>query len=203
MTNIPIHETFQATIQGEGYWAGTPVDFIRLAGCPVGCPWCDTGYADGGKGLPRLLRSHEDLIAELQSPRVVISGGEPAIHPGLGALIASLQAANKQVHLETSGAFWQAIPDEVWVTLSPKAHVSRYPVEPNVWNRANEFKLVIATGDEIDFYQNWLEQFPSTPVFLQPEWTVRDRTLPLVLDLLHRYPHYRLSLQLHKFIGVQ
>lgn len=42
---VLIHETFQNTIQGEGYWTGALVDFIRFYGCPVGCPWCDTGYA--------------------------------------------------------------------------------------------------------------------------------------------------------------
>lgn len=43
-SSIPVHETFQETIQGEGYWSGTPCDFIRLSGCPVGCWFCDTGY---------------------------------------------------------------------------------------------------------------------------------------------------------------
>ena len=49
---LPIHETFQSTVQGEGYWTGCLVDFIRLYGCPVGCPWCDTGYADPRANLP-------------------------------------------------------------------------------------------------------------------------------------------------------
>jgi organic radical activating enzyme len=47
--NILIHETFQQTVQGEGHWVGLPVDFIRLAGCPVGCHFCDTGYANGNQ----------------------------------------------------------------------------------------------------------------------------------------------------------
>ena len=203
IVRIPIHETFQMTIQGEGYWAGTPVDFIRLAGCPVRCPWCDTGYADGGKHTPRLLRSLPELIAELRSPRVVISGGEPFIQPQLNALIAALHGANKRVSIETSGAVWQAVPDTVWVTLSPKAHVSRYPVAEPFWTRANEIKVVIATGTELEFYQPWLAQLSETPVCLQPEWNERDRTLPLILDLLKQHPHYRLSVQLHKLIGVK
>jgi organic radical activating enzyme len=69
---LPIHETFQSTVQGEGYWTGSLVDFIRLSGCPVRCPWCDTGYADGGANLPRLERSIGELLAEIKSPRVVI-----------------------------------------------------------------------------------------------------------------------------------
>jgi 7-carboxy-7-deazaguanine synthase len=201
MQTIPIHETFQQTIQGEGYWAGTPVDFIRLAGCPVGCPWCDTGYAEGGADLPRQARRLDELIAELQSPRVVISGGEPFIHRQLPELVEAVIASGRGVAIETSGAFWQDVSPVAWVTLSPKEHISpRYPVRPQMWQRANEVKIVISSGTELDFYRSHL--IPETPIFLQPEWIDRDRTLPLVLELLRQFPIYRLSLQLHKFIGV-
>jgi organic radical activating enzyme len=203
MISLPIHETFQQTIQGEGYWAGTPVDFVRLAGCPVKCPWCDTGYADGGASLPRGLRTASELIAELCSPRVVISGGEPMMYPQLSDFVTMIEATQRQVSIETSGAFWQPVSDSTWVTLSPKTHVSpRYPVVETLWQRANEIKLVIATGSELDFYNNYLSYPTSTPVFLQPEWTNIDQTLPLVLNLLQKYPQYRLSLQLHKYVGV-
>ncbi|MFM6189568.1 MAG: 7-carboxy-7-deazaguanine synthase QueE [Planktothrix sp.] len=203
MFEIPVHETFQSTIQGEGYWVGTPVDFIRLAGCPVGCPWCDTGYGDGGMNLPRQVRSFEDLMAELRSTRVVISGGEPFIYAQLPALINTIEATGRTVSIETSGSFWQPISDSVWVTLSPKHHVNpKYPVVPFMWKRASEIKLVIETGTELEFYAQYLELNPQIPVFLQPEWTQRDRTFPLVLDLLKQFPHYRLSVQLHKYLNV-
>ena len=203
MFEIPVHETFQSTIQGEGYWVGTPVDFIRLAGCPVGCPWCDTGYGDGGMILPRQVRSFEDLMAELRSTRVVISGGEPFIYAQLPALINTIEATGRTVSIETSGSFWQPISDSVWVTLSPKHHVNpKYPVVPFMWKRASEIKLVIETGTELEFYAQYLELNPQIPVFLQPEWTQRDRTFPLVLDLLKQFPHYRLSVQLHKYLNV-
>ncbi|MCG9893510.1 MAG: 7-carboxy-7-deazaguanine synthase QueE [Thermosynechococcaceae cyanobacterium MS004] len=199
---LPIHETFQQTIQGEGYWSGTPVDFIRLAGCPVGCPWCDTGYGDGGTDLPRQLRGLGELMAELKSPRVVISGGEPFLYPQLSALVDAVLASSRGVAIETSGAFWQEISASAWVTLSPKQHVSpRYPVQSQMWTRANEIKLVVSDGTELAQYQPYF--LPATPVFLQPEWTDRDRTVPLVLTLLRQYPSYRLSLQLHKWIGVE
>lgn len=202
LITLPIHETFQSTVQGEGYWSGALVDFIRLSGCPVGCPWCDTGYADGGKGLPRYLRSLSDLMAELRSPRVVVSGGEPFIHQSLPELVNALLALGKAVSIETSGSYWQPIMPEAWITLSPKQHVSpRYPVDERFWQRANEVKLVIATGDELALYQPYFRQ--DCPVYLQPEWNQRDRALPTILKLLQQNPTYRLSVQLHKFIGVQ
>ncbi len=202
MTQLAIHETFQQTIQGEGYWAGTPVDFIRLAGCPVGCPWCDTGYADGGKGLPREWRSLPHLLAELKTPRVVISGGEPFLQPELVTLVDALLNDDRTVSIETSGAIWREIDDRAWVTLSPKHHVSpRYPVQPEFWSRANEVKLVIAQPEDLMFYNQALVNL-DLPIFLQAEWD-SPTSLQLVLDLLKHHPQYRLSTQLHKYLGVQ
>ncbi|MBE9097029.1 MULTISPECIES: 7-carboxy-7-deazaguanine synthase QueE [unclassified Tychonema] len=201
---LPIHETFQCTVQGEGYWTGTLVDFIRLAGCPVGCPWCDTGYANGGKGLPSVPQSIAQLLAQLQSPRVVITGGEPFIHQNLPELVAALLQADKQVSIETSGAYWQDVSPLAWITLSPKEHVNpKYPVQEHFWKKANEIKLVVSTGEEVDFYKKYFVENMNVPVFLQPEWESRDRAIPIILELLKQHPSYRLSLQTHKFIGVQ
>lgn len=201
---IPVHETFQETIQGEGYWQGTPVDFIRLAGCPVGCHYCDTGYANGGLGLPREYRSFNELIDELRSPRAVISGGEPFIHKKLPELVSTIEATGRKVSIETSGCFWQEISADAWITLSPKQHISpRYPVVPQMWERANEIKLVIETGRELEYYAEYLPGKNGIPVFLQPEWYGGDRSLKLVLELLKKFPQYRLSVQLHKYLGVK
>lgn len=201
---LPIHETFQNTVQGEGFWTGALADFIRLAGCPVGCAWCDTGYANGGKDLPSKVRSISELLAELQSPRTVITGGEPFIHSNLPELVAALLDAGKQVSIEASGAYWQQVSPSAWITLSPKEHVnSQYPVREIFWQRANEIKLVISTGAEVDFYSKYLQDRSHLPVFLQPEWSVKKRAIPIILELLKQHPSYRLSLQTHKFIGVQ
>lgn len=201
---LPIHETFQCTVQGEGYWTGTLVDFIRLAGCPVGCPWCDTGYGNGGKGLPSVPQSIAQLLDQLQSPRVVITGGEPFIHQNLPELVEALLATDKQVSIETSGAYWQDVSPLAWITLSPKEHVNpKYPVKEIFWTRANEIKLVVSTGEEVDFYRNCLVENMNIPVYLQPEWEKRDRAIPIILELLKQHPNYKLSLQIHKFIGVQ
>ncbi|AGY56562.1 7-carboxy-7-deazaguanine synthase QueE [Gloeobacter kilaueensis] len=199
--SLLVQECFGPTIQGEGYWAGTLVDFIRLYGCPVGCPWCDTGYAGGGSHLPCERRTIGELVAALQSPRTVISGGEPFLHAGIVALVEAIGKSGRAVSIETSGAFYQPVADWAWVTLSPKQHLSpRYPVRPEIWQRANEVKIVISTGEEVEYYRPYL--LPGVPVSLQPEWEERERTLPLTLSLLRNYPRYRLSVQLHKYIQV-
>ncbi|GBO55094.1 queuosine Biosynthesis QueE Radical SAM [Pseudanabaena sp. lw0831] len=200
---MPIHETFQSTVQGEGFWIGTLVDFIRLSGCPVRCSWCDTGYSDGGVNAPREMKSFTELLKELKSPRVVISGGEPFIHKQLPQMVQALLDTDRQVNIETSGAFWQEIPSSAWITLSPKQHISpTYPVKELFWERANEIKFVISTGQELEFYKDYLTTVQDRPIFLQPEWNVRDRAVSIILELLQQNPNYRLSLQTHKYIGV-
>lgn len=200
---IPVHETFGPTIQGEGFWTGALVDFVRLAGCPVGCPWCDTGYADGGKGLPNSKVSFQAILTGIQCNRVVISGGEPMIHPRLPLLVDTLLSRQKHVSIETSGAFWQPVSPLAWVTLSPKAHISpKYPVHEVVWNRANEIKLVIDDGSELDFYGDKITKF-SGYVYLQPQWENKEKAVNVILKILQKYPHWKMSMQTHKFIGVQ
>lgn len=197
---IPIHETFQSTIQGEGYWAGLPVDFIRLAGCPVGCYFCDTGYAANSTPIKGLIMSFEDILAELKTSNVVISGGEPFIHKELPALVLQLLDRGYRVAIETSGSFWQEIDDRAWVTLSPKEHLnSKYPVIDLFWRRCNEVKIVISSGTELDFYQ---DKIVTPNVFLQMEWDKRAELMEIMLSLLQRNPSYRLSVQLHKLLNL-
>lgn len=197
--NIPIHETFQQTIQGEGYWTGKPVDFIRLAGCPVGCHFCDTGYANGNQ-VAGIKHSFDNILSELKSLNVVISGGEPFIHKQLPDLAIALLNDNRNVFIETSGSFWQEIDARVWITLSPKEHLNpKYPVDKRFWQRANEVKIVIADGSELAFYDR---RILNSQVFLQPEWSTRDRTIPMVLDLLTKNPSCRMSVQTHKLLNL-
>ncbi len=202
--SIPVQETFQQTIQGEGYWVGTPVDFIRLHGCPVMCPWCDQEYSNGGGHLPRSLQCIDKLISELKSPRVVISGGEPFIHKHLPQLAQAILDSKREVSIETSGAFYQPVSSFCWITLSPKEHLNpKYPVCDRLLKMVNEIKIVISDGAELNYYrENLFKKSSCHRIYLQPEWTQRDRTIPLTLNLLKEYPTARLSLQTHKYIGV-
>lgn len=203
MTTISVQETFQQTIQGEGYWSGAVVDFIRLHGCPVQCPWCDQEYAAGGKHLNRSCITIVDLVSELKSPRVVISGGEPTIHQNLLQLISAIADTRKKISIETAGIKWHNFNSETWVTLSPKEHlIPTAVVDHHYWHRANEVKIVIAKGNELDYYRGNLLEKPCQHIYLQPEWSQREATIPITLELLKQYPIAKLSLQTHKYIGV-
>ena len=202
--NLLIHETFQETVQGEGHHSGLPVDFIRLGGCSVGCSWCDTGYGDGA--VPSMLgrRSIESLISELKSHHCVVSGGEPFHQLGLIDLVEAIEESGRVCHIETSGARWLDISDHAWVTLSPKSHLGK-PLDDRFWARTNEIKIVISSISDFNYYdtRGLLDKKPCS-IFLQPEWSNREKTIPLVLEILKTSTrNLKLSLQMHKMIGVQ
>jgi 7-carboxy-7-deazaguanine synthase len=102
MSKLRVTEIFHS-IQGESTWAGTPMTFIRLTGCPLRCTWCDTEYAFHGGELMTLERIVA-AAAEIGAPAVEITGGEPLIHPNAFVLAELLLDAGHTVLVETSGA---------------------------------------------------------------------------------------------------
>jgi 7-carboxy-7-deazaguanine synthase len=197
-TYFPIVETFHS-IQGEGAWFGTSAFFIRLAGCDVGCPWCDTKISWSEKKHPR--RSIAELVTEATAaqPRfVVITGGEPLMHD-LTPLTAALKSAGLRVHLETSGSHPFSGSFD-WVTLSPKPFK---PPLPEVYDRADELKIVI--GEPRDF--EWAEEQSAKTIasavrYLQPEWG-RSASQQFIFEYVLHHPQWRMSLQTHKLLGVR
>jgi len=115
---LPVMESFY-TLQGEGFHQGRAAYFIRLAGCDVGCVWCDVKESWDASSHP--LLSIEDITQEAKKfpgRLAVITGGEPLMHD-CGPLTRELKAAGFQTHIETSGAYplsgeWD------WICLSPK-----------------------------------------------------------------------------------
>ena len=181
------------TVQGEGAWSGYAAYFIRLAGCDVGCPWCDTKESWQVDGHPVL--SIGDLTSAARSSSaniVVVTGGEPAMHD-LGPLAESLASAGCRVHLETSGAY--AISGSFhWVTLSPKKYMP--PVE-SVYAYTDELKVVIAHKSDFE----WAEKHrvrcrDDVRLMLQPEWNSPHMLGPIV-EYVKKNPDWTISLQTH------
>ncbi len=195
---LPIVETFHS-VQGEGFWTGTNAFFIRLAGCNVGCPWCDTKHSWHAERHPQQDLSELVTEARAANPQIVIiTGGEPLMHD-LSALTARLKAADLSIHLETSGSY-PFSGDFDWVTFSPKRF--KLP-HPSVYPHVSELKVVIV--DESDLV--WAEQQdaqtpPHTVKVLQPEWGTPG-SRDIVFNYVLKHPEWRISLQTHKFLGVQ
>ncbi|NJR41245.1 MAG: 7-carboxy-7-deazaguanine synthase QueE [Leptolyngbyaceae cyanobacterium CSU_1_4] len=219
-TNALLVEEIFETIQGEGAFTGVPVSFVRLYGCPVGCDFCDQGWAaaaDATRQNPHHWMAIADIIQQVSSyapQRIVISGGEPLLQKNCAVLIRELQTAGFTVHIETAGIASVSGADLAgcWITFSPKDKVARSPHYKSLefyWKRADEIKLVIEDGTELKFYQAPLAT-TQAPVYLQPEWNNLSVTSAIAVSLLqdlerqrsHQGRTYKLSLQTHKFLNL-
>lgn len=194
----PIVETFHS-LQGEGYWTGVNAFFIRLGGCDVHCPWCDTKHSWNPQRHPQQSARDLTLIAQAVNPAIVIiTGGEPLMHD-LFPLTTTLKNAGLQVHLETSGAH-ALTGDFDWITFSPKQFKAPHF---SIYDHASELKVVVTS----EFDLKWAEQqaslvSKSTLCYLQPEWN-SPQSKSLIFDYVLQHPQWRLSLQTHKLLNIR
>jgi 7-carboxy-7-deazaguanine synthase len=104
MTSIQLYSFF-VSIQGESTRAGLPCTFVRLAGCPLSCRYCDTTAAREAPGDRVDLQEIVRRCASAGPLLVEVTGGEPLAQPGTLSLVSQLADAGFAVLLETSGAF--------------------------------------------------------------------------------------------------
>lgn len=157
--------------------------FIRLYGCPIHCPWCDSAGTWHKEFLPRDIERMTaaqltSRALESGAETIVITGGEPTIFD-LSPLTNTLHSQGFAVHLETSGAFEiKGFFD--WITLSPKKW--KTPLLESV-KEADEFKIIVESAEDIVYYSNllhsldYLQESPTAerrPIWLHPEWGLRE-----------------------------
>ena len=195
---LPVMEHFY-TLQGEGVHQGKAAYFIRLAGCDVGCVWCDVKESWDGSQHP--LIAIEDLVQQVKATPaqiVVITGGEPLLH-NLSPLTKALHRAALRTHIETSGS--SPLSGELdWITLSPKKF--KEPL-PEILFCANELKIIVFNKSDFAWAEGWAAQVSlHCRLFLQPEWSKAAKITPLIVDYIKAHPQWQLSLQIHKYIKV-
>ncbi len=194
---LPLMEAFY-TIQGEGFHKGTAAYFIRVGGCDVGCHWCDVKESWNAELHPPT--AIEEIIdqAARYSDTIVVTGGEPLTWP-MGPLTEGLKARGLRTHIETSGAFplsgsWD------WICLSPKKN--KLPVG-DIHKKAHELKVIVYNRHDLVFA---VEQAglvgPDCILYLQPEWSVREKVTPLIVEFVMQHPQWRVSLQTHKYLNI-
>ncbi|MBC7903990.1 MAG: 7-carboxy-7-deazaguanine synthase QueE [Gemmatimonadaceae bacterium] len=187
------------TIQGEGFHQGRAAYFIRLAGCDVGCVWCDVKESWRMDAHPRLPLSEIVGEAAKHPARLaVVTGGEPLMHQ-LNPLTEMLHSQGFETNIETSGS-WPLSGNWDWICLSPKKFKSPLP---DVLDKANELKVVIYNRSDFA----WAEKHaafvsPGCKLYLQPEWSRAEEMVPLIVDFIKSHPEWELSLQVHKYINV-
>lgn len=197
-TNIDVHEVF-SSVQCEGSMTGTPMTFIRLWGCNLSCSFCDTPQSISDRHETTIRALTAAAIA-LENKWVCITGGEPTIHDNFDVLVETLQAADLEVAVETNGTIRLAsFPN--WVCVSPKINW----VESEL-HLADEIKVLVGSDlyDAGGFIVTHTALVPK--MCLQPVWSaskhITDENVRWALRLCHKY-QVRLSLQLHKYIGVK
>ncbi len=195
---LPIMEAFY-TIQGEGIHQGKAAYFIRLAGCDVGCHWCDVKESWETAGHPLLsIKNILDEALQHESKLVVVTGGEPLMHD-LTGLCYYLKQAGFKTHIETSGAH-PLSGDWDWITLSPKKFKEAVA---DVIKVADELKVIVFNKSDFDFaqkYQNLVSK--DCILLLQPEWSKEDEVLPMIISFVKSHPNWRISLQTHKYMNI-
>ncbi len=181
------------SIQGEGAFSGTPAVFVRLAGCNLSCDFCDTDYSLKFLGSVGQVVARVDEIGG-DCPMVILTGGEPLAQRETLVLIEALRRKGKRVHIESNGTIYTELPEDVWLTVSPKERV-----DMRMAQRANEVKLIV----DGRVPEEHLDLFKDKPlILLQPEGN-KSSNIELALDYAKAHPQrFRLSLQTHKFIGV-
>lgn len=196
--HLPVMEYFY-TIQGEGSYSGRAAFFIRLAGCDVGCVWCDVKESWDMQEHP--LQTIDFLLQEVVTSGtdfVVITGGEPAMYD-LTTLVHRLKEQHIEVAIETSGTY-PLLGAIDWYCFSPKKF--KAPVE-EAYFKASELKIII--NHSSDFA--WAEEHASKvskncKLYLQPEWSKQERFLPEIIAYVKNHPKWRISLQTHKFMNI-
>ena len=140
-----ISEIFYS-LQGEGFLAGVPSVFVRLAGCPLRCRWCDTKYAwEETAGQDYNIAGIIQTVGKWPCKFVVITGGEPMINPNLPELVQDLKAAGKHITIETAGiVFVPELPCDL-MSISPKLSNST----PSTEDRSQKPALSAVVGTEI------------------------------------------------------
>jgi 7-carboxy-7-deazaguanine synthase len=214
-----------ASIQGEGSMAGIPMVILRLQGCDVGCPWCDTketwavaapgqeptkaGHLEPILGKSALwTRISVDKLVDYIDVNfhaikwVMLTGGEPAMQE-LKPLVEALHAIGRKVAIETSGTELGHIDAGCdWVCISPKIRQPK-PILPKAIEQADEIKTVIGKTDDIYLLEEFLAKWKPKPgciISLQPVSQSRPAT---ELCIKHAtLKNWRVSLQMHKYLDL-
>lgn len=228
--NYKVNEIFY-TLQGEGAHSGIPAVFVRFSGCNLRCPWCDTEFAEftemSADEIVREALSLYDIPNERRK-MLVLTGGEPSLQVDT-PLIYALHAAGFYICIETNGT--RPLPDGIdWITCSPKMvyQSEGRSISETVYQRSglsakrsslalkrvNEVKVVFTGTYDPEI---WRSQLEAEHWLLQPlrytgEWLLnncdafeddRNDNLDDTVRYILSHPFWRLSVQLHKIVGLR
>lgn len=195
------------TLQGEGPYAGHPAVFLRLGGCNLACTFCDTDFEDYTSMPIGDILARIQALSEGVRNLVVITGGEP-LRQNIAPLCEQLLALGFKVQIETNGTLFRPLPEKVDIVCSPKNTGAGYmPLRGDLLERAQALKFIISKHNaQYDHVADVGQGQYGTPVYVQPMDEYDDarnaENLELAKELAMRHG-YRLSLQIHKMLGIE
>lgn len=205
---LNIHEIY-SSVQGESTLVGMPCTFIRLAGCPLRCTYCDTLQAiplDSGHAMS--MDSIMEQVQALSNPLVLVTGGEPLLQKNCISLLERLCDSVPIVQLETSGALDVAhVPKKVRKVMDVKTPESG-EVQRNRWSNFDhlqahdEIKFVISSREDYEWSRNIVNttfRGASQTILFSPCWG-KVHAADLCAWILHDHLSVRLQVQMHKVI---
>ena len=132
------------------------------------------------------------------SDTVVVTGGEPLTWD-MTLLTQMLKKKDVNIHIETSGAYpFTGIWD--WVCLSPKKN--KLPTK-EAYQKAHELKVIVFNKHDLQFAEEQAAHVnEDCLLYLQPEWSVREKMIPLIVDYVMKNPKWKISLQTHKYLRI-
>ncbi len=194
---LPLMEEFY-TIQGEGFHTGTAAYFVRIGGCDVGCHWCDVKESWNPNLHPPTEIEKIAENAAQYSKTIVVTGGEPLTW-NMNPFTKILKEKGLQIHLETSGAY-QVTGEWDWFCLSPKK--TKPPVKA-AYQKADELKVIVYNFSDFEWAESHAKKVDENcQLFLQPEWSRREKMMPEIVDYVMQNPRWKISLQTHKYLRI-
>lgn len=224
---LTVHSIFD-TIQGEGICAGMPAVFIRLTGCNLQCPLCDTDYTSNSKEMsPFEIVKRIAIHANFPNKLVVISGGEP-FRQNIIPLVHLLLQERFNVQIETNGTV--CLPEifntlRVAIVCSPKTPtiskdiITTMEQAPTIVQNVLYFKYIVEADTPLDsngiptfalgnktrslFFP---KNFEHNNIYIQPldskNQIENKRNMDAAVAIVRKHG-YRLSIQTHKIIGLE
>ncbi|MBR5638428.1 MAG: radical SAM protein [Muribaculaceae bacterium] len=193
----PVNEIFYS-LQGEGFNTGVASVFIRFSGCNLRCAFCDTEHQSHTMmSLPEIM---DEVMKYPDAPLVILTGGEPSLYVD-EPMLKALHLTGKKVAIETNGT--RPLPPGIdWVTLSPKFGFPGGELAPCLVDRCDELKVVY-TGQDLSQYDFIVADHRFIQPCFVPDERQRKMNLQLCVEAVLANPHWRLSLQTHRFLGIR
>ena len=203
---LKVIEIYQS-IQGESSLTGVPCTFVRLAGCPLRCKWCDTAYSFEGGSIITLA----EIVAQVQAlaPRTVeLTGGEPLAQTQTNQLAEMFVAEGFKVMIETSGSEpIEFLPKETHIVMDVKCPGSGMSSKNKLGNlqhlkSTDDLKFVVASKDDFDWSCKFVQEHhleDKVNLLASPAFGHVDPK-DLVTWILSAPVTFRLNLQIHKYI---